>query len=277
MFKGIKLLFSLVVTLLLTNISNANDSILDYDVTIEVNAVGKVYVTEVIKMNISQNRNSKEIYRELPLKQKLHTNLKIFSVTKNNNKIRFKTKVIGDNLRIYLTKGAKSIPAGMNLFIIKYSLENLVDFSEQYDRISYNLISQNWQMKIDNLAVTVKLPPKIDPARVDAYIEGSDQSSLEQSLDVYNQLVFESGREIEAGENVVVSLVLPKNKLSKNFSKIIDSMDSYISLLMLFFSFTLMLKHIKTMRKVSYYKFTENAMISCSFLCISLFFVPKYR
>ena len=100
---------------------------------------------------------------------------------------------------------------GKKVYTVKYSLDVGDDWIDDYDFLYYNIIGTQWEVPIDNVSFTIRMPKAFDASGLQAYSGkyGSTQQDVRLQADG-NVITGSSTRPLSAFEGITVYTELPE-------------------------------------------------------------------
>src|SRR5262249_17308515 len=143
---------------------------LDFDVYLNVDADGDLYVEERIRWDF-EGEQKHGIYREIPIvydrpgTADYHIGLRVGRVTDGDDEpLTVKTTSAGGYARIRVGDPDRTI-TGVHEYRIRYTVNRAVLFFDDHDELYWNATGTDWPVWIDHVEAHV-LVPKTDPAKV---------------------------------------------------------------------------------------------------------------
>ncbi|MGB0907853.1 MAG: DUF2207 domain-containing protein [Maricaulaceae bacterium] len=216
--KIVKFFICLFIGVLsLTSFAAAEEAILSYDVTIDVQKNADIIVTERIAVLSQGNKIRRGIFRDLPrLKidegQTIPYQYKILSVTRNGKKEPFSRENKRNAKQIRIGDADTYLSYGEHVYEITYRVKNEIRFEDDYDELYWNVTGNYWAFPIRKASAKVILPEGTDAIKtIEAFTGGLGQTGddyktfLEPSLAYFQTL-----RPLSPHEGLTVSVMLDK-------------------------------------------------------------------
>lgn len=218
-FLKIKTRFSLILLFLLfTFLSKAQERIVNYDVVIQIEHSGLLQVTEKIKVQCQGEqirhgiRRSFPLYREDKYGADIKVKYNLTSVLKDNNNENYFTENNRDFWNVYIGKKEVDLDNGEYEYQIQYTTPYQIGFFEQYDELYWNVTGNEWDFPIQNATCKIILPnanDRFNNAHCYTGIKGSKESQCDYFLEK-NTITFKS-QYLNQGEGFTVAASFPKN------------------------------------------------------------------
>ena len=178
MKRIIILVFSLFFVFV--NIAQAEERIDDFTVEIKINQDSSINVTEKITYNFGQ-AEKRGIYRDIPYKYKARggtfkLRFSDIEVTYNNGEpVNFSVSKQDNNKRIKIENADKYV-SGQQQYIIKYTVNRVINYSDKHDELYWNVIGNEWSVDIKQSRVNLILPQSIleSDLRIECFIGQSN-------------------------------------------------------------------------------------------------------
>ena len=191
----------------------AAEKITKFDARAVVHLDGRVEITENITVNVEHNQIRRGIYRDIPLsaRQKLDiTGLQMdgaphpYFTEKQKGSVRIN---FGDD---------RYIPRGLHTYTLRYTMQNVVGFFQDYDEIYWNVTGNDWAFPIEIARGSVILPEgaKVLEDKISSYTgrRGSKSSRAER-----RGLTFQTAF-LQPHEGLTVAVPFKKGLLHENKS-----------------------------------------------------------
>ncbi|OFX03360.1 MAG: hypothetical protein A3E78_09000 [Alphaproteobacteria bacterium RIFCSPHIGHO2_12_FULL_63_12] len=154
--------------------ARAEERITDFDVAIEVEQDGDIFVTEKIAVSAEGYQIQRGIFRDLPrffLKgaRKLPYVYDIKSVTRDGDTEPYAIEKDGNAYRLRIGDADVYIANGPHLYEIAYEVKNQVRYFDDYDEIYWNATGNYWAFPIDHARAVVTLPGGAPATRTAGY------------------------------------------------------------------------------------------------------------
>ncbi len=141
------------------------ESINEYKITAQILNNGDVQITENITFKFDGYKHG--IYRFIPLKG--NESIKLLNVYKDGIPEKNEHYYKGSNFFIKIGSADKLIE-GVHTYTIKYIFENVIKkHDKKHNRIAINTVGDMWQVPINNITLTIKLPKKLVNSKVEVY------------------------------------------------------------------------------------------------------------
>ena len=141
------------------------ESINEYKITAQILNNGDVQITENITFKFDGYKHG--IYRFIPLKG--NESIKLLNVYKDGIPEKNEHYYKGSNFLIKIGSADKLIE-GVHTYTIEYIFENVIKkHDKKHNRIAINTVGDMWQVPINNITLTIKLPKKLVNSKVEVY------------------------------------------------------------------------------------------------------------
>lgn len=200
----------------------------DFRINLIVEDDGSLDITETIIYDFAGNVRH-GIYRNIPLREEDYSvTISNISVTDENGNLQTIQKTYNSGYNGYrynwinLRIGDENITFdGEKTYIVRYRIERAVKYLENYDRLYWDLIGDQWEVPIEKAEAFVSLPREIKREGIDLECFLGAFGSTEECSAAY---ILEAGRTIlhfhdlrplEAQEALTVALNFPKGVVSE--------------------------------------------------------------
>lgn len=198
--------------------AHAEEEILNYDVTIEIQKNADLIITESITVN-SEGRNIKRgIFRDLP-RYKLDENdtipyqYKILSVTKNGVDEPFDNSVDGNAKRVRIGDADVFLEDGQHNYVIRYLVKNEIRYGESFDELYWNVTGNYWEFTIDSASATVIFPTGTAPnviQDINSYVGSVPPEESIRIASPFDPLLIEVTGRIGVRQGLTISVMFDK-------------------------------------------------------------------
>ncbi|KAA3632202.1 MAG: DUF2207 domain-containing protein [Calditrichaeota bacterium] len=183
----IVLLFVCFITITAAPLSARDFTIKNFDVHLQIDENGKLYVIETIEVFFHTSRHG--IFREIPYKYKDEFGdtkkmpIDILSVTDNNDK-KLTTKISKTGNVVNIRIGDADIYVrGTQYYKIRYEVKNALLFFDDHDELYWNVTGTYWDATIEKATATVSFitEEKVEQLQYDCYTGryGSSESNCD--------------------------------------------------------------------------------------------------
>lgn len=205
------------VLLVSPQVLRAEERIKDYQVDIRVAEDGVLDITEHILISSENDRIVHGINREVPLTfiaadgHRARSFLTVFDVERDGESEIY--EIIETNRGVVIRIGSSDFQLAPDdyLYEIHYRVNRVVSYSDEHDRLVWNVNGNEGAFPIDDLSVRVVLPDGASPLAARAYTGRFGEQGTDAIVSEYgNEVTFESTRPYAAGENMTIDLLIPK-------------------------------------------------------------------
>lgn len=195
----------------------AEERINDYQVEIEVAEDGVLEVTEHIFITSQRDKIVHGIDREIPLAfiaadgHRARSYLTVLDVERDGEPENY--EIIETNRGAVIRIGSSDIKlaAADHLYSIDYQINRVVSYSDEHDRLIWNVNGTEGRLPIDAFSVRVALPEGAEPLAVHVYTGYFGEHGKDAIVRKFgNEITFEATRPYAPGENMTIELLLPK-------------------------------------------------------------------
>ena len=163
--------FLVCASLLFAIAAGAQERILNYDVTIDVQKNADLIVTENITVNSEGRSIRRGIFRDLP-RYKLDEGdtipyqYKILSITKNGEREPFENSTNGNAKRLRIGDADVFLENGEYTYEITYRVKNEIRYGDTADELYWNVTGNYWNFPIERARAVVNFPSGTTPDAV---------------------------------------------------------------------------------------------------------------
>jgi len=194
----------------------AQEKIISYDVTIDVQQDADFLITEKINV-ISEGRQIRRgIFRDLPRFKldegaKIPYQYKILSVTRNGRAEPFANTDKNNATQIRIGDADYFLQRGQHNYVITYEVKNEVRYFDDFDEVYWNAIGTYWKFPIEHANAVISFPQTISPLELNCYTgrHGSAQSDCAMSREGQNFNI-KALKRLETREGMAVSIKFKK-------------------------------------------------------------------
>lgn len=154
----------LILCVLTSLATHAQESILDFKTTIVVKPNRSVDVTEEITVKAEGYNIKRGIFRDVITTmvndrgRKQLLNLEVYEVLKNGSPEKFTIERMSTSNRIRIGDADVLLDNGVYTYTIRYNLNRQVRFFDDYDEIYWNATGNDWMFQIKKATATIILP-----------------------------------------------------------------------------------------------------------------------
>ena len=199
--------------------ASAQERILNYDVTIEIQKNADLIVTENITVN-SEGRNIRRgIFRDLPRYKRDEDDIipyqyKILSVTKNGEKEPFDNSSDGNAKRVRIGEPDVFLENGEYEYVIKYRVKNEIRYGESADELYWNVTGNYWKFAIEKSSATILFPEETKPnivRDIQGYAGTGGQNNVPTRITSrFNPINITAQERLEPCQGLTVSVLFDK-------------------------------------------------------------------
>lgn len=164
----IRVLFTLAVVLAaLVPPARAAESILDYDVLVQVRADASLEITENITVRAEGANIRRGIYRDFPTRYRdrvgnaVVVDLEVLGVERNGQPEPWFTERRFNGIRINTGNDDYLPVPGEHRFTLRYRTTRQLGFFAEHDELYFNAIAQDWMFPMRSARVEVRLPSPV--------------------------------------------------------------------------------------------------------------------
>ncbi len=165
----------------------ADERIISYDVSINVETTGDLMVEEKITVNVEGLQIKRGIFRDLPVRNRNgdKTRYNVLSVLRNGTKQHYQTEREGNAFRVRIGDANRMLDHGLHEYIIQYRVKKQIRFFEGRDELYWNITGSYWDFPIEQASARISLPAGATIQDVSSYTgsRGSTGSSARYFID----------------------------------------------------------------------------------------------
>lgn len=210
----------LAILCVLTFSAQAEERILSYHADLKIQRDRTVLVTENIKVVVEGYIFKRGIYRDIPTsyKQKggvYRIGFDILSIKQNGKAVQYHTKNADNGKRIYIGSKDIFLEAGIYDYTIQYEVDHVLNLYDDNDEFVWNVNGNAWDVKIDSLSATVRLPGSAKSLRQSVYTGAYGQKESDATInDKKNIVEFTGNKTFSAHEGMTIAIAWEKGFLS---------------------------------------------------------------
>lgn len=221
----LRLCLSLCIALAFSNISLAQERILDYHSDITIQHDGSMLVEEQIKVSAEGNKIKRGIYRDFPTEYRDHLNnrynvtFELLEVKRDGVSEPYHTESLNNGTRIYAGRKNYFLPRGEYTYTFLYHTNRQLGFFKEFDELYWNVTGNGWDFPIDEASARVRLPGQISPdkIKVEGYTgpQGSKEQNYTAMVDYDGTALFETTTELRRHEGLTIVTSWPKGYVTE--------------------------------------------------------------
>lgn len=198
----------------------AIEKILEFHSDISVQADRSLFVRETILVNAEGRQIRRGIYRDFPtdykdkLGNRYRVKFDVKNVMKNGLAEPFKTKRIGNGVRVYIGREDVMLTPGQYRYEITYRTDRQLGFFDKHDELYWNVTGTGWAFPIEMARATIKLPTYVEPSglSVDGYTgpQGATDKNYAAHIDDLSVAHFSTTTRLKPYEGLTIVLAWPK-------------------------------------------------------------------
>ena len=225
MSKQLLNLFSVILLLVFSAISQAEERILSYHSDITVESDGSIRVEEHIRVKAEGKKIKRGIYRDFPTKYRDHLNnnyqveFDLVRVTRNGTREPYHTKQLSNGIRIYVGSRDRFIEQGEHAYSITYRTKRQIGFFKEFDELYWNVTGNGWDFPIDKASAIVNLPATFpeDQINLEGYTgpQGSKEKDYTAHVEYDGSAWFETTSNLNKREGLTIVVNWPKGYVTE--------------------------------------------------------------
>ncbi|MEX2580829.1 MAG: DUF2207 domain-containing protein [Verrucomicrobiales bacterium] len=195
----------------------ADERILEYRSTIEVEKTAALLVTETVRVRAEGNEIRRGIYRDFPTlyqgKAGLRKNVgfEVVGVKRDGVEEPYHTEKQSNGIRVYVGDGSRVLSPGEYTYEIRYRTDRQLGFFDDHDELYWNVTGNGWAFPIDRVSATVRLPAGAEVGEATGYT--GEFGSKEQAVEVESAdggVRFETTRRLQPREGMTIVVTWQK-------------------------------------------------------------------
>lgn len=205
------------------------EEILSYDVVVEVEAGGAMLVSEALRVRALGQEIQRGIYRDIPTGfprarglGRIEAPFEVLSVTRGGVPEPYSVQAIGGpagrgGMRIRVGDADVLLDPGVYDYEIRYRTDRWIVFSEENDRLYWNVTGNGWGFPIGSASARIVLPEVTQPPVLDSWTgyEGATENHAEASWDPgARTAVFRTSRALRPSEGLTVSVTAASGQIT---------------------------------------------------------------
>ena len=196
--------------------AQAQERVLNFDVTAAMRSDGSMIVTERIRVNIKHKQIRHGITHAYPIKERYdgwklrHYGYELISVTLDGKPSNYYESAAGYASGIAIGKKNALAPLGEHTYEVVYKTSGHVRPMQDRDEIYYNVMGNNWEFPVDRVSFTLQLPDGNENAFIDtvAYTGGLGESGSDYVVE--GKHTVHTTRILKPGEGLTVAMAWKK-------------------------------------------------------------------
>ncbi len=126
---------------------------------------GSMTVTEAITINNRGRRRNQGVYREFPIRyiteksgERKNVRFQLLATRLNGVPVPHFIENRGNSKRIFIGEKNKKLKSGIYTYTLSYKTSHQLKFSNDHERLSWNVTGSGWRYPIHEVSVSIKLP-----------------------------------------------------------------------------------------------------------------------
>ncbi len=221
----LRLLLPILLALTFSDVSLAQERILDYHSDITVQQDGSMLVEEQIKVVAEGKQIKRGIYRDFPteyrdsMNNRYNVAFDLLEVKRDGVSEPYHTKSLSNGIRIYAGRSDYFLPPGEYSYTILYQTNRQLGFFKGFDELYWNVTGNGWNFPIDKASARVHLPGAIPPdeIQVEGYTGplGSKGQDYTARVDADGTALFATTRGLNSYEGLTIVTSWPKGYVTE--------------------------------------------------------------
>jgi len=203
-------------------VAKADERILSYRSTIEVQPDATVLVTEDIQFWVEGKQVKRGILRDFPTRYRnrlgieMNVGFVVLEVRRNGQPEPFKIEKLYNGKRIRIGRSHALLDHGIHTYTISYRTTRQLGFFEEFDELYWNVTGNGWTFPIDSVEASVKLPPGASVTRSAAYTGSFANRGTAYSAASTGdgQMVFRTTQPLRRAHGLTIAVAWPKGHVS---------------------------------------------------------------
>lgn len=219
MMKYPALVLSLLMTVLLLGVhpAQADERILSFDSTLQVEADGTFLVTEIIRVRAEGDQIRRGLFRDFPMLARndrgtYRVGFELVSLTRDGQPEPSRIEEVAKALRIYMGNPETILSPGEHVYRLTYRSDRQLRFFDDHDEVYWNATGTEWLFPIDEVTVTVHLPKGAQMGQLAAFTGafGATESDARFEQTDAQTAVFQTTRPLAPREGITVAVSFAK-------------------------------------------------------------------
>ncbi len=217
--------FAILLLLISSATSQAEERILSYHSDISIEPDGSMLVEEHIRVQAEGRKIKRGIYRDFPTKYRdSHNNnyqvkFELLEIGRNGASEPYHTKQLSNGIRIYIGNKDRFIEHGEHTYTIIYRTDRQLGFFEKFDELYWNVTGNGWDFPIDKATAIVSLPSEFTPDQIhlEGYTgpQGAKGQDYSANVEYDGSAWFETTRVLAPREGMTVVVNWPKGYVTE--------------------------------------------------------------
>ncbi len=195
------------------------ERIVSYHSDLEVQQNCDLIVTETIKVYAGGSQIQRGIFRDLPLTYdykggNVKVGFKLLDIKRDGHPEPHHTEWLSNGIRIYIGDADIFLNSGFYTYEIKYRVDHVLGFFEDYDEIYWNINGNGWGFSIDSISARVTFPKEAKLVQFDGYT--GHYGSVDKNFTAQeegNSVFYRGSSKLNSGESLTVAVAWEKNHL----------------------------------------------------------------
>ncbi|MDL2216115.1 DUF2207 domain-containing protein [Desulfovibrio sp. OttesenSCG-928-M14] len=198
----------------------AEERVLSFDVTAELQADASMIVTERIKVNIEHKIIRQGITHAFPIKEPYddtkirHYGFELLSVKLDGKPVNYHEDRAGFHTGIAVGTAGKAAPLGVHTYEIVYRTTGHVRPMPERDEIYFNVMGNNWAFPVDHVSFTLRLPAGGPSAFLESVAFTGAPGETGEDYETEGNHTIRTTRPLKPGEGLTVAIAWEKGIVS---------------------------------------------------------------
>jgi hypothetical protein len=213
-----RLAAALAVALVCIGAARADERILSFRSTVEIEPEATLLVSEDIEVRVEGNEIKRGILRDFPTRyrDRLGNNVvvgfDVLSVRRNGEPEPYRVEDLSNGKRVRIGQGDVFLNHGVHTYRITYRTTRQLGFFDDYDELYWNVTGNGWTLPIDQVEAVIALPDGAPLVQSAAYTgpQGAQGSDYEMVQRGDGRIVFRTTRGLPPKNGLTIAVAWPK-------------------------------------------------------------------
>jgi len=199
--------------------ARADERILSFDSTIQVNRDGTLEVSESIRVRAEGKNIRRGIFRDFPTTYpragggQVVVGFAFQSATRDGTKEPWHSENLGNGVRVYVGSPSRNVARGEHTYVLVYRTDRQMGYFADHDELYWNATGNGWGFAIDSASARVLLPDEIPRSeiRLEGYTGPFGSRGQDFTASIENGApLFQTSRTLRPREGLTIVAMWPK-------------------------------------------------------------------